>query len=702
MEEIFNVESIAVKDGEKEKAEEIANQEQDQAAEDMNKYVRVIAGPGTGKTRTIQKRVVHLLKTGETPNNIYLLTFTRAARNDLKRKIEEYCKKNDLSEEGANVRILTLHSLALRVLRMSGLLEIEEDAYRILDAWEAKEIFDREIGYRLNKTPGDVKKLRETFEDAWETMKDPNVPEDTTNRALKAFGIWHSRLTGFYSVILPGDVIHRCVKAYEKVPGVLRPGIIEHIIVDEYQDLNKCDQALLKILSAHSNTLWVAGDDDQSIYSLRNADPRGLKDFEKKYSPLNSYVLKYCFRCTPQVLECAENIITKIQSRENKEIKFIYGEAVPELTGVVYSLLFSSPAREYEAIAQTSKSLLDQGYGGRDKEILILLTWKNPALVQLKPLKDALEKYSVEYELPEKSEDEKYEVKVVYYLVRLLEAYKNKREDTFALRALLHLTKGIGVKTISNIVDYCLDKGITFREGLSNIADIKNVQPAKRKRITAILGILDKVFEWELNDTVKNRAPSLEDIISHIRYKELTESPPLNDWNNLLSKIPFDFLLSELLEYLSAYSEAEKVRILQRPGEVTVENDALQNDEKNRVKVLTIHGSKGLDGGIVFIPGLEEQIIPNKKALISTSYMEEQRRLFYVGLTRARLACILTRAKTHYAGGAASILGNGDGISLPCSCFKKEIGVGELPCNHSPSYLMKDINRFADFYYPHL
>src|SRR5438034_6321604 len=284
-----------------------AEQAQHAAARDPGHKIRLVAGPGTGKSYSIEERVRWLLANGVLPASLFVVSFTRASARDLRARIENYCTANGYPA-GAQVSVTTLHSLALRVLRSAGLLGGYPADPMVMDHWELKRIFDAEFARHAGFAPGRCEKIRRYHEAFWSTGAwapatyiAPSPPITAGEQAR--FQQFHIPRSQVYAAVLPGEIVRQCVSAYDA--GIMNPVELvgmSHLVVDEFQDLNPCDQEFIDGLIQRGVITFIAGDDDQSIYSFRYASPSGIQDFTTRYVGSTAHLLSDCFRCTPSVV----------------------------------------------------------------------------------------------------------------------------------------------------------------------------------------------------------------------------------------------------------------------------------------------------------------------------------------------------------------------------------------------------------------
>jgi DNA helicase-2/ATP-dependent DNA helicase PcrA len=323
-----------------------ADDAQKQAAHDSSPQVRVIAGPGTGKSFTIEERVAWLLQAkGIDANAIIAVSFTRASARDLKLRIYEACRNIPNIEK---VRVGTLHSLGLTVLKKAGQLTQYPSSPMVLSDWETENIFDVEFrnlfGYG-KKRAAMIRKFREAFWFSGEENPSSYVAPDpaVSDAELSAFISFHGPRTQVYSCVLPGEIVQQCVeKAETGLLDVVGHAGCAHLIVDEFQDLNPMDLRFIELFIESSVPVFVAGDDDQSVYSFRYASPDGLQDFCAEHSGSGDHELRHCFRCATSILKCATTLIERNggTSRVPKHPLSVYSSSSPQIEGTLKLLKF--------------------------------------------------------------------------------------------------------------------------------------------------------------------------------------------------------------------------------------------------------------------------------------------------------------------------------------------------------------------------
>ncbi|HUV86119.1 MAG TPA: ATP-dependent helicase [bacterium] len=659
-----------------------ALKEQWEAANEQARFALLVAGPGTGKTNTITHRVFVALSNETETSKIYVVTFTNAACKELKDRIFKNCSGYFEDPTISALKVSTLHSLGLKTLRRAGQLIEYPGEPIVADEWEQKNIFDGEVAARMGMGGTTrVKHIRKAYDAMWQTnISDTPDEYEITEDEKERFVRIHDYLSRFYSFVLPGEIIYRCVDAYNngRIPAARLP-VIEDLIVDEFQDLNKCDHDFIRILSAHGAKLFVAGDDDQSIYGFRYAYPRGIIHFQDTYQGGEIKELTSCFRCTPNILVPALNLIVNNSDRYDKNIRSLYTDAEPPVPGYIHTWFFSSPTREYAAIARSCKRLIECGMEGRENEILILITKKKNRTIQLNFLERHLELEEVPYDRPTVIDyTDDFGIRAIYALLRIIKSYEKEKHDYLAHRTLLQLLSGVGIKTIINIGNKCAENVFDFINLFYNPEPPAWLDTVATKAISRAKSILDYISTWSMEDPLFERAEDIHAFLTELLFTRIRRTyDPVEKWGSLYSGFPEAMTLGDLLDFFTADTESDQLAILEAvSSRLVLPEPPVSDNNIKKVKIMTMHGAKGLSGSVVFIPSVEEGLIPSFRSLSSPVELEEQRRLFYVSLTRARAACILSHCFRH-CGGAKAITGDASctEVRLERSRFLNEAGL---------------------------
>ncbi len=616
------------------------------AARDTAKQVRLIAGPGTGKSTCIEERVWWLISEGVPPEEIAVVSFTRASARDLENRIRQFGIKNKIPEL-AVVHVSTLHSLALRSLKKAGLLAAYPVDPVVLDDWELENIFDVEFGQAASITSKvrteEIRRLHEAY---WNTgsWRPPNYlpPKPPISaaetKALVAFLPGRSQV---YSCVLPGELIRLCVdKANAGIIDLANLLQVTNLIVDEYQDLNPCDLEFVDILMRSGVTTFVAGDDDQSIYSFRFAAPSGIQNFLTTYSAASARVLDKCFRCTPNVLQTGYAVIDSFPdpNRVPKRLESLYESAVPPLKGVVHRWNFASSKTEASAIAESCRDLIAEGV--KAENIMILLS-SVPTLG--KPISEALSKAGVLFDEPRVSPFSDSEPgRLVFAILRAVYSL----DDYVSLRTILSLRKGVGISTCNAIANLIITNSLNLRDVLTKPLPRGVFVKRNATAVDAARDVLVFIKTWNKDDTLQDRLSEIAGIIAGS-----LGAPSAALWDSYAKDLPDEMTLSELRAFISASVDRQREILMEINIRLGIPQPAANGEA--RVRILTMHGAKGLSAQVVFIPGLEEALLPGKRRAPYAGLIAEAGRFLFVSITRARFSCILSFSTLRITQGAA-------------------------------------------------
>lgn len=619
------------------------------AAHAPDAQVRLIAGPGSGKSLTIEERVRWLLESGVDPDDIAVVSFTNASVIDLRLRLREYCRKHH--QPGIdNVSITTLHSLALRLLRQAGLLEAYPTRPLVLDDWELENIYDAEFGEAegIDSKPR-REKIRRYYEALWSTGV-PNAatyvaPEPPiSDEERRHFEVFHQPTARVYSAVLPGEIVRNCVQA--SASGLMDPAQllgIRHLVVDEYQDLNPADLEFVDQLAAAGVTLFVAGDDDQSIYSFRHASPMGIQRFTERYPAAAPHALRHCFRCTVDVLAAATTLILNNQSpsRLPKALVSLYRTAEPQNAGVVYRWRFPTANQEAQAIGSSCAALIAAGLSPR--EILILLVTRDNRVALWPRIKESLEQFGVPFDPPKEEGFSDSDVgRLVLAVARVVCSRDDDGhpEDLVAHRIILGVKRGVGIGTCNRIRAFVIETpNVSFRDLFYN--DLP--EGLNARAVTALnqaRTVCATIANWQPTDTLGQRRAQLREIV-----RTTIDEEAAGAWDAFAAPLIPDMTIAELRDYVwvdNAQQRAEVLEAVRR--RLNIPEDPAVAAALDRVRVMTMHGAKGLAARVVFIPALEQGLIPNQYQLPYPAQILEAARLLYVSITRARAACILSFA----------------------------------------------------------
>jgi len=493
---------------------------------------------------------------------------------------------------------------------------------------------------------------------------------------IQAFNAFHATRTNLYSCVLPGEVIYKCVENMRL--GVLQPAQlspIEHLIVDEFQDLNACDQEFIRLVcTATGAVLFIAGDDDQSIYAFRHANPDGIVHFPTVYPSSSTHILSDCFRCAPSILNSASALIAFNPNRVAKQITALYGSASPAIQGRLLVWSFKTAEEEAHAIATSCQQLQTSGMSGHENEIVILLSNRR---VQLDLISQELGNLGLPFEPPRADSLINEEViRGVYAVLRIVKDNESGQPDYPAHRDILGVLDGVGLGTAKAVADACISNNQNFRDlfYLDQCPSWLKKRPAAATQ--RVKSIIETVSSWSMADSISIRVADIQNLITSTMFNGASAGVAAI-WNGVANALPQLMTLDELLNFLATDTESGQQAIIDLVNQRITASPTPSTSSPKKIRLLTMHGAKGLSGKVVFIPGAEQGIMPNAKALQATGLLIEQRRLFYVSLTRAMVCCIISHAGQH-TGLAAAVLAQRRIVRLPRTQFLTEMNIGSI------------------------
>lgn len=563
-------------------------------------HARILAGPGTGKSATLVALVNELLQGLPRPR-IRLLTFTRAATAELANKVSEH-------PAAAAERPSTMHSFAISILLSNPGAGGFPEPVRIADDWEDPIIVRTTLARRVGIPVRRLKKLIQEMSSNWESLTDEEDPEiDPVERAA-FLGGWaeHREIFGY---TLLAELPYRLMNALVEYAGLT--GVdYDLLVVDEYQDLNACDLEVLRLIADRGCSIVGAGDDDQSIYSLRKAAPEGIRRFLTDYEGSADYPLSTTQRCGSAIVEWANHVIEGDPDRPAGRPRLEPCPGSPD--GEAALLSFTDEIAEVESIGSLVERLIT-AEGVPASEILVLLRGDDRGRFST-PIKERLTDLEIPFSDPDSVKRllAEHDNRVAIAMFRLLD----NPEDSLAWATLLKLERGIGDVSIDSIYRTASRNRTSFSQALLRIhAEDYPEQPPGPSRISARL--VDETVSWidryrGLRDEVN---PTWGQIILRVAEESLVG----------LSE-EFDQLLSSVDELVEP-----DVGLGKYLNQIAPLGRDIALAESSGVRIMTMGGAKGLTVQAVIVAALEEGIVPYPSANLG-----EERRLLYVAMTRAR------------------------------------------------------------------
>jgi len=593
-----------------EEIRERAKNEKDKIIQHRKGPAIIIAGPGSGKTRTLAERLINLCYEDSCdPTRIIAVTFSNHAADEMKEKVKEICEKS--LHEPPDLRISTMHFLAKGLLhRYSKKLNLPA-SFRVVGKLQERILLDDvslelkrqkvKLGRYQNKYLNRFKAYRAFIPNSF-LNKIVEIPSKNGLATQEQFDESYRSLLDYYYAVDWYDVVALAVKLLDENRDILDEvtGKIDHLLVDEYQDLNCADHKLIHLLSTKAKSLMVFGDDDQSIYQTgRFANPGGVKRFNETYPDAIIYPLSICWRCGTSILDMAWKLVdvdeNRLPERMPKEKPISSHERG---TGEFEIKSFKSEKAEIQGLCSDVKKELERA--SDIKNILILFHSKEIGLKYA----DALKTNGFQIEnLLGKSQTVSKAALLLYEILRLI----NNEADNLAARFLLQEFFTMSPQDIIKVRDTSRGQNKSLWQTMTDDIDV----PEKIK-------LWSKNFiRWRQIDNV---IEMLKEIISSIEIHNEPEIQKFIEWCSKESNLTLDKILG-CLEKGFDFDEPA-------PSET--------NDGAIKIVTMTMHGAKGLDADIVFVPALEDELIPNQW------FEPEQRRLLYVSMTRAKKRLFLS------------------------------------------------------------
>lgn len=596
------------------------NSRQREAAETINGPLLILAGAGSGKTRTIIHRIAHIIETGQAwPSQILAITFTNKAAGEMRDRIA----KMDI-EDSKRIWMSTFHAMCARIMRVHSQWLGYDDNFVIYDMDDQKRLYktlvkELELNdkyYTYQYIGGEVSTAKNNF-----VSPEAYIKENAGDFRKEKVGLYYKR----YQESLKtnnamdfDDLIYNALVLFKGFPEILEQyqNKFKFILVDEYQDTNHSQYELVNLLAAKYHNLCVCGDDDQSIYGWRGADINNILDFEKDYKGAKIIKLEENYRSTQVILDGANSVISKNTGRKEKAL----WTKNPGDEKIMISS-FNQGYDEARFIVDEIKSTVLEGKGIYGDFAILYRTNAQSRLFE-----EALMRENLPFQLIGGTGFySRLEIKDV---IAYLNVLSNPKDNMGFLRIVNVPKRGIGAATIEKIGEYAAFKSFSLMEAFHHVEEIPELSPSVRNKVRAFSELMTELSELKTNVSL---SALITGVIEKSGYIEMLELGKMDKGESRLENL--QELVSSATDFeknsddlsLSAYLETVAL---------SSETDKYDGDE-GKVLLMTLHNAKGLEFPIVFLPGLEEGIFPHGRAMDSPDEIEEERRICYVGITRA-------------------------------------------------------------------
>ncbi|MGE0880856.1 MAG: DNA helicase PcrA [Acidimicrobiia bacterium] len=597
----------------------LLNPDQLDAVVHQNGPLLIIAGAGSGKTRVLTHRIGHLIAEGVSPFNILAITFTNKAAEEMRHRVGEL-----VGPVADKMWLSTFHSACVRILRRDGARLGYPSSFTIYDQSDAQRL----TSYVIRDLGLDPKRFAtRTVHGTISMLKNDLVfVEDYAQRAANIFERKIAEIYREYQARLEragamdfDDLLTVTVRLLRQNPDVLEyyQNRFQHVMVDEYQDTNAAQNELVLLIGAEHRNVCVVGDSDQSIYRFRGADISNILQFEEAFPDATVITLEQNYRSTQTILDAANAVIEHNQGRKPKSLWTDQGAGEQ-----IVRFHADDEGDEAQWVARNIADLHDNGH----------YRWGDVAVFyRTNAQSRVVEEFFMRVGIPYKvvGGTRFYDRKEIKDALAYLKSVANPADEVSVKRVLNVPKRGVGDTTVGKLDVYANAHGISFSRALEQAADA-GVGAAAAKGIGAFLGLME---QWR--DRIgEGPGPLLQAIITESGYAAELEAE---------KSVEAEGRIENLGELVGAAQEFASVDEFLEQVSLVADSDQIDGDE-SRVVLMTLHTAKGLEFPVVFLVGCEEGVFPHTRSLTDPDELEEERRLAYVGITRARERLFVSHA----------------------------------------------------------
>jgi DNA helicase-2/ATP-dependent DNA helicase PcrA len=608
------------------------NPEQREAVERLDGPVLVLAGAGTGKTRVLTARIAHLLWTGRArPNEVLAVTFTNKAAREMKERVGHLV--------GGTVEGMpwlgTFHSTGMRILRRHAELVGLSQNFTILDTDDQIRLIKQLIqAERLDEKRWPARQLAGLI-DGWKNkgLTADKVPASdafsfANGRGIELYAAYQKRLKELNAADF-GDLLLENLRLFQENPDVLRQyhRWFQYIMVDEYQDTNVAQYLWLRLLAQGSHNICCVGDDDQSIYGWRGAEVDNILRFEKDFPGAHVIRLEHNYRSTAHILGAASKLIANNLGRLGKTLHTAASNGEKLIVRGVWD-----DEEEARLTAEEIDRLRREGCALNNMAILVRASF------QMRSFEDRFVTMGMPYRVI--GGPRFYERQEIKDAIAYLEVMQNPVADLKFERIINVPKRGLGDQSVQTIFQHARAEGISLFHAARQIAETEELKPAPRKALRALT---DDFERWRSLSKTMPHTELAEQILDESGYTEMWQKDKSPQAQSRLENLKELIRFMEQFDSMAAFLE-----------HVSLVMDAEQAADGDRVSLMTLHGAKGLEFDAVFLPGWEEGLFPHQRSLDENGQegLEEERRLAYVGITRAKRKLIISFAQNRRVHGS--------------------------------------------------
>jgi DNA helicase-2/ATP-dependent DNA helicase PcrA len=608
------------------------NKDQQNAVKQKDGPVMIVAGAGSGKTKVLTYKVAYLIDNGVKPENILALTFTNKAANEMKERIREL-----VGSKANSIWMGTFHSIFARILRIESQNINYKSNFSIYDAEDSLSLVQNIISnFNIELeaiTPNGIKHKISYFKNHMilaDEFKKKHSKSFVDEKVAEIFDEYQKRLVennamDFEDLLLkPIELFNDNSKIHQKYKKKF-----QYILVDEFQDTNKAQYELVKMLVNKDGNICVVGDDAQSIYSWRGANLGNMLDFEKDFPKRKIFKLEQNYRSTKNILNAADSVI---KNNKDQLLKTLWTE-----NNDGEHLILIKCSDEKDEAFQIAKYIKHEI--SRKKLSLkdIAILYRTNA--QSRALEDIFRREKIPYKII--GGVEFYKRKEVKDIVAYMRVLSNTNDEESLLRIMNFPQRGIGNTTIKRMIAFARKHNISLYDTMARVFEVIDIKERIQKNVKGFRLLLEKYIGLKDKLSLGELSRALVDDLGVVKiFKEEGTPESRARMENI----------NELLNSLGEFSAANKDAVLEQYLEdVSLMSDIDSYEEtSNAVTMLTVHSAKGLEFPIVFISGCEEDIFPLSNRFSSDATLEEERRLFYVAVTRAQHKVYITHARSRY------------------------------------------------------
>ena len=592
------------------------NNQQKEAVTTTEGPVLVLAGAGSGKTRVLTTRIAYLIEEiGINPFNILAITFTNKASKEMKERIIKL-----IGSKAYDMQISTFHSFGLSILKAHYNRLGYQKNFTILDSDDSLSVIKKIMReYNMDPKQYNPKAIRSKISSAKNELLMPNEYEKFANneyekKILMVYENYQRKLKINNSVDFD-DLLILPIKLFENNGDVLLEyqNRFHYVLVDEYQDTNEAQYKFTKMISAKHKNICVVGDENQAIYSFRGSNYRNILNFEKDYRDAKVIMLEENYRSTKNILDAANNVIRNNKSRKEKNLwtskldgaKVIYKRAIDESDESLY-------------VYKEIKKLIDLG---KEKSEIAVLYRTN---AQSRTIEEMLLRNNIPYKVV--GSFYFYKRKEIKDLISYLKFIHNTSDDTSLLRIINTPKRGIGEKSIENLINKANELNTSIYEVIASSKELEF-----KAIIESIIKEKDQLSLTELVELVINRSGMKQELVSEKTIEADIRLENIEEFKSITKNFEDErgvVSLAEFLEEISLVADIEE-----------------HKNNNDVVTLMTVHSAKGLEFDYVFVIGMEEGIFPHNNSLMESEQIEEERRLCYVAITRAKEQLWLVNAR---------------------------------------------------------